>query len=147
MLESHIATSVANGQAARMVLRQFDFYPSSSQLKPRGKVQLAKIAAWLPNNSFPVLVEPSSDGPELDEARRDTIWRELAACCPVSDLRILVGVPAGAGVCGLEALVIDRNHGVQTANRGVGASGASGASGGGPGAANGAAGSTSGRGY
>jgi hypothetical protein len=159
MVDEHIAISIANGQAARMVLRQFDFYPSTDRLKPRGKIQLAKIAAWMSNSTFPVFVEPSREAPELDEARRLTIEHELAVCgCLVTGERILVGLPGARGVSGYESILIDRGRGTQTATRGNGAGGGGGGSsgsgvggssgsgaGGSSGSSNGGSGATAGR--
>ena len=139
MLQAHVATSVANGQAARMALHQFDFVPASDQLKPRGKAQVAKIAAWAPMNAFLVFVEPSTDSPELDEARRQTVWLELSKLCPIASERVVVGYPASRGLEGVEAQAIDRNRLSQTSARGIGAGAAAGSSGS-PGVVGGAAG-------
>lgn len=151
MLQAHVDTSIANGQAARMVLRQYDFYPFTNQLKPRGKSQLAKIASWLLANPSPVFVEPSVDDPGLNEARRRTVARELAVlACPVPGERILVGLPGGGGVSGVESILIDRNRLNQTTTRGAGAGGSgdsngSSNGGGGAGTSSSSSGSTSGK--
>ncbi|MSR59214.1 MAG: hypothetical protein EXS05_16485 [Planctomycetaceae bacterium] len=141
MVNAHIAASVARGQAARMVLHQFDFFPDSDQLKPRGKTQVAKIGTWLSMNPFPVLVEPSGIDPQLDEARRLAVWHELAGCpCPIPSERVVVAYAPSRGLEGVEAQIIDRNRLSQTAARGVGGGGGGGA--GGAGGGSGAAGSS-----
>jgi hypothetical protein len=138
MLNAHMTAGIASGQAARMVLYQYDFYPESNQLKPRGKAQVAKIASWLSMNPFLIFVEPSGSDAGLDEARRQIVWRELAGGpCPVPLERVVVGTGASNGINGLEALAIDRSRYNQTSARGVGAGAAAGAPGS-PGAAAGA---------
>lgn len=120
MVNAHIETSIAKGQASRMVLYQYDFVPGSDQLKPRGKAQAAKIAAWLPFNPYPVFVEPSGDSFELDEARRQSVWREFAATsCPIPGERVVVGYASSRGLEGLEAELIDQNRLNQTGSRGM----------------------------
>lgn len=120
MVNSHIATSVASGYAARMVLYQYDFYPGTDQLKPRGKQQVKKIASWLPLNQFPVFVEPSGQTARLDEARRQAVWRELAdAPYEIPLERVIIGYGASRGLGGLEAQAVDRNRLSQTTARGA----------------------------
>lgn len=124
-LEAHLSLQVLNGQAARMVLYQYDFFPLSNQLKPRGKAELARIAAWLPQTFCPVLVEPTPGRPELDEERRNAVWQELGnGPYPIPSDRVVVGRPGTRGLAGDEALVIDRNRLMQTLSRGASGSGA-----------------------
>lgn len=127
MLNHHLGTSIANGRAARMTLYQYDFVPGSDKLKPRGRAQVAKFAAWLSHSPMLVFVEPSAGTPRLDEARRQTVLRELAdGPCAIVPEQVLVGSYAGRGLEGLEALAIDRNRLSQTSARGVGAGAAAG---------------------
>src|SRR5437773_11911650 len=42
-LYAHYRTHVANGEAARMILYDYDFIAGSNHLNPRGQQQLAKI--------------------------------------------------------------------------------------------------------
>lgn len=123
MLMGHNMAQVANGQAARMALYQYDFLPASDQLNARGKTQLAKIAQWLPANAFPVFVEPTPANPELDEARRQTVWRELSSHCSIPSERVSVGRPHVRGLGAGDALLLDRNRLGLTSARGVSASG------------------------
>lgn len=106
-LEANLDAQRLNGDAARMVLYDYDFVPDSDQLKWRGKQRLVKIARMLPENFLPVIIEPAPGmrydtpaGPlyvrrnrwdlspldkeqldgrldELDQARRATVLREL----------------------------------------------------------------------
>jgi hypothetical protein len=157
MVQQHASVCIANGQSARMVLRQFDFVPGTSQLKTRGRNQLAKIADWTRMNPAPVYVAPTADDPELNEARRRTVFRELAELgCPISYAQVVIGVPAGSGLSGNEGIMIQRNLNSQTASKGSlagggagGAAGGGGASGAGNGngAAGGSSNGTSGRSY
>lgn len=119
MLMGHNMTQVANGQAARMALYQYDFVPGSDQLNARGKAQLAKIAQWLPTNAFPVFVEPTPARPKLDEARRQVVWHEIASQhFSIPSERVLVGRPNVRGLDASDALAIDRNRTGLTTSRG-----------------------------
>ena len=144
-VEAHLTVQIAGGQAARMILYQYDFIPLSDQLKPRGKGELARIAYCVPSTFCPILVEPTPGQPKLDEARRQTVWRELASSpYPVPSERVVIGRPLTRGLGGAEALVNDRNRLMQTLSRGAGAGGGAGSiSGSGSGASGGANGSSS----
>lgn len=127
MLKHHMGTSIANGRAARMTLYQYDFVPGTDKLKPRGRAQVAKFAAWLSECPMLVFVEPSKDAPRLDEARRQAVLRQLAiGPCAVAPEQVVVGSYAGRGLEGVEAQAIDRNRLSQTSARGVGAGAAAG---------------------
>jgi hypothetical protein len=135
MLNRHVATSIVNGRASRMTLYQYDFLPGSDKLKPRGKAQVAKFAAWLSVHPMMVFIEPSAIAPQLDEARREAVVRELAdGPCPIPAELVVVGCRTSRGLEGIEALAIDRNRLSQTSSRGVGAGAAAGSPGS-PGAA------------
>ena len=128
-VQANLQVMTTKGQAARMVLYQYDFIPGTDKLKARGKLQVAKIAAWLPTNAFAVLVEPSGRGPTLDEARRQAVWREFTSgqiSIPVE--RVIVASPTGHGLVGPEAVLMQSNRDKQTTGRGIAAGGSSGAS-------------------
>jgi len=93
-------THVANGEAARMVLMEYDFESGGSKLNYRGLQQLGSIAYMLPRNFFPVIIEQSKTGnPELDAQRRQEVLNILAqAPFPVAPERILVANPIPAGM-------------------------------------------------
>jgi hypothetical protein len=92
----------------------------TNRLNPRGKEQLAKIAALLPANFFPVLIERTADGPELDEARRQVVLDELLrGPFPVPMERVVLGDPLGKGLRGVEAELIHQNLLLQTQTRGT----------------------------
>lgn len=115
---------IANGQAARMVLHQYDFQADSPQLTHRGKAELARIAQWLPTNPFPVFVEPTEANPELDELRRQTVWNEFNSICGLTPSeRVIIGRPGGRGLYAAESLLIDRSRLGMTATRGNSTSG------------------------
>ncbi|MBC8117925.1 MAG: hypothetical protein H7062_26335 [Candidatus Saccharimonas sp.] len=128
MLLGYQMTQVANGQAARMALYQYDFLPASDQLNARGKAQLAKIAIWLPTNAFPVFVEPTPASPDLDERRRLAVWHELSTNhFSIPSGGVIVGRPNVRGLDAGDALLLDRNRLGLTASRGI-SSGGGGAS-------------------
>ena len=123
-VQANIQVMTTKGQAARMVLYQYDFIPGTDKLKARGKLQVAKIAAWLPTNAFAVLVEPSGRGPTLDEARRQAVWREFTSGqTPIPVERVIVASPAGHGLVGIEAALMQVNRDRQTTARGISAGG------------------------
>ena len=125
-------TQIANGVAARMVLYQYDFLPASDQLNVHGKAQVAKIARWLTTYDFPVLVEPTLANVELDELRRQSVWRQFSLNqVAVPSERIVMGVPNVRGIDAIDALSIDRNRMGLTFSRG-GTSGGGGTSGSAP---------------
>jgi hypothetical protein len=125
MLLNYQVTQIANGQAARMGLYQYDFLPDSSELNARGKFELAKIAMRVPTNTVPVFIEPTPARPELDELRRQTVWRELSMNqCPVPLERVIIGRPNIRPLDSVESLLIDRNRAGLTSSRGISGGGA-----------------------
>ncbi|MEK6233713.1 MAG: hypothetical protein N2C14_03290, partial [Planctomycetales bacterium] len=50
---SHMRTQVANAEAGRMALYEYDFVENSQELNSRGMLQLEKIAYMLPRNFYP----------------------------------------------------------------------------------------------
>ena len=120
MLMGYQMTQIANGQAARMALYQYDFLPESDQLNSRGKVQLSRLAMWLTTNDFPVFVEPTSGNSELDELRRQRVWLELSTMClSIPSERVQTGTPNVRGLDADDALLIDRNRLNLTETRGA----------------------------
>jgi len=124
VLQGQMMAQVANGQAARMALYQYDFQLASDRLNASGRAQLAKIARWLPMNDFPLFVEPTSANPELDERRRQMVWQELSnhqISIPLE--RILLGRPNVRGLDASDAISIDRNRQGLTFSRGISSGG------------------------
>jgi hypothetical protein len=103
-VNQHYVIHVQNGEAARMVLYQYDFVGCTAVLNPRGKQQLAKMAAMLSHNPFPIVIEHTPYAPTLGEARRQAVMAELAqAPFPVPPERVVVGPPIANGLAGVEA--------------------------------------------
>lgn len=101
---------VARGEAALMVLHQFDFLPGEPTLNHRGRLRLQKIAHLLPQNPFPVVIESSRDNRALDEARQAGVFSELASRpFPVPAERVVIGPSPTRGLDGLDAEVIHKN--------------------------------------
>jgi hypothetical protein len=120
----HGKTEVANGEAARMVLYHYDFVEGGDELNPRGRYQLEKIAALLPQNFNPVIIEATPGAPGLDEARRVAVARELACGpFPVPAQRVVAGRPIAIPLQGQEAVIIYRNLLLNTESGGLRASG------------------------
>jgi hypothetical protein len=103
----HIQTQVANGVAARMTLYDFDFERGGTRLNYRGRDRLRQIAALLPHNEFPVVLERLPFAPDLAEARRLAVLNELAEMAPPD--RVVVGPPLAVPLRGVEASAIYDN--------------------------------------
>lgn len=117
MLEGHLAAQIANGRAARMVLYQYDFIPGTDRLKQRGRIQLAKFIPCL--HMYGIIVEPSGSGPALDEARRQTVLRELAGDeFRIAGAQVVVGRPLRRGIEGPEGALVERSLMNQTTIKG-----------------------------
>jgi hypothetical protein len=101
---AHARTQVANGQAARMVFYHYDFVDGTPQLNTRGRDKLAAVAATLPTNFFPIVVERTPREPGLDDSRKSVLLAELGrGAFPVPAERILIGPSIAHGMTGFEA--------------------------------------------
>jgi hypothetical protein len=106
----HSETQIANAAASRMILHDYDFVPGTSALNDRGKDRVLRIAALLPHNRFPVVVERLPYAPALAEVRRRTVLAGLAAASGgVAPERVVVGRPASVPLQGPEAELIYMN--------------------------------------
>jgi hypothetical protein len=102
---AHARTQVANGLAARMVFYHYDFVDGTSQLNTRGRDKLATVAATLPTNFFPIVVERTPKEPGLDQSRKSVLLAELGrGNFPVPAERVLIGPRISNGMTGFEAL-------------------------------------------
>jgi hypothetical protein len=111
---------VANGVAARMVLYHYDFVDCSPVLNIRGQDHVAKIAAMMAGNSFPVIVERIPSNPVLAEARRLAVLNQLGrGGAAIPSERVVVGPPIANGLHGAEAEIIYQNLLSQTRERGL----------------------------
>jgi hypothetical protein len=109
-VHSHARTMVANGQAALMVLYQYDFVDGQPHLNHRGYDQLVKIAGLLATHPAPLVIERTPWQPGLAEARRLAVLNELARnACPIPPERVVIGKPAANGLSGTESDIIYRN--------------------------------------
>lgn len=107
----HAETQIANAAAPRMVLHDYDFVPGAAELNDRGKDRVLRVAALLPHNQLPVVVERLSYAPGLAEARRGTVLAALAATAgSVAPERVVVGPPVSASYQGPEAELIYLNQ-------------------------------------
>ena len=97
---------VRNGEAAAMVLYQYDFEAGTPRLNVRGQNKLATIAARLPIAFDPVIVEQTGDV-ALDNARRSAVFDSLAVgpfTIPIE--RVVVSQPIARGLRGEDAMLI-----------------------------------------
>jgi hypothetical protein len=150
-LYQNFKVQVANGDAARMALYQYDFVEGGDALNFHGKDKLARIAAMLPTNFCPIVIERLPCTPALAEARRIVVLNELAhGSFPVPGERVVVGAPIPAGLSGREGEIIYQNLLDQTRQQrqmgGQGGAGGAGRGGQGMGSSGGATGTGAGTG-
>jgi hypothetical protein len=102
-------TQVAQGTAARMMLRSYDFLDGSAELKPEARGRLAWIASQYGRvPGAMILVEATPRLPGLDEARRATVAEALATIAPaVPPDQVVIARDAAIGLRGMEARLID----------------------------------------
>jgi hypothetical protein len=113
-------TQVSNGEAARMVLYNFDFCDGGDTLNVRGKDKLAQIAAMMCRNPYPLVIERTPYDIRLGEARRVAVLNELAQCgLPIPRERVVVAAPIANGLNSLEAPIIGSNLLRQTTQQGA----------------------------
>lgn len=109
-LYDHGRSMVARGEAARMVLRRYDFVDGTDRLNTRGLDGLARLADALAFGSHPLLIEPTPEAPGLDEARRVSVLTALAASpLPIGPDRVIVARPGAGGLSGVNAQIVDAN--------------------------------------
>lgn len=126
-VNANASMQTAQGQVARMVLRHYDFVPTTDQLKPRSKAALLKYGEWACHGAGPLLIEPTPGRPDLDEARRVAVLNELhQGPFALPPELIAIGIPGGGGLRGAEALVVERNLIMQTTSRGSSSGGGGG---------------------
>lgn len=96
---------VANGQAARMVLYQYDFFPDRAALTPAGRRKLERLFPLLVQTPFPLIIEPAGNLPNLDRARRQKVVEYVAGLpYPIPAERVIVALPPSRGISGAEGL-------------------------------------------
>jgi hypothetical protein len=109
--DSHWETMQTNAEAADFIFYDHEFrYDTkarvdTAELTPGGKKKLMQVALRLEHVPFPVVIEESQHGarPELDEARRQTIIRELNRLGVTgADGRVVVAAAFAEGFTGVE---------------------------------------------
>ena len=109
-VNGHLNTQIANGIAAKLALYDFDFVEGGSQLNWKGRQQLAKHAAAMNGNLFPLVIEQTPDQPELDEARRAAVQQALTQSqSPISFDRVVVGIPTAIALPSQQATGLNAN--------------------------------------
>lgn len=107
---STMRAQIAKGEAALMVLHQFDFVPGEAALNYRGRLRLQRIAQLVLQNPFPIIIEAGRHDPALDAARRAGVVSELARMpFPVPAERVVVGQSPSRGLDGIDAEIIHEN--------------------------------------
>lgn len=107
-LYDNMKVMVSNGDAARMVLYDFDFQPNGARLNVKGQDRLAKIAQLAGGNFQPIIVERTPANTQLAESRRLAVLAELArnSPIPIPSERVVIGAPIAAGLDGRSAVII-----------------------------------------
>src|SRR5262249_40623972 len=124
---------VANGEAALMVLYDYDFLPCQAGLNRRGQERLQEMQARLARTPFPVVIEAVGP-PGLAAARRMIVLQELSqGPHPTAPERVVVGRPLAGSLSGPESEIIYgnllnqvRSGGLQLPGGGAGTIGAGG---------------------
>jgi len=97
-------TQVANGEAAQMVLYDYDFEEGSNKLNLHGQDRLAEILRRLPVTFHPLIIERTPRSPGLDDVRRLAVLAQIARSpFPVPSERVLVGAPIARGLDAVDA--------------------------------------------
>lgn len=103
-------SQVAKGEAALMVLYQYDFVRGQATLNYRGRLRLQKIARLAPQNPFPIIIEANRYDPALDAARHAQVVAELGwSAFPIPAERVVVGLSPERGLDGLDAVLAHQN--------------------------------------
>ena len=119
LVHAQLAAQINNGMAAQMVLYRYDFIPGQASLKPRGEIQLRKMANVLLFHAFPLIIEGTGTA-ALDQARRESVTVFLASLdCSVTEQQIVTSGWLTRGLSGEEALRIYQNRLKQTESRGL----------------------------
>jgi hypothetical protein len=106
----HAEMQITNAVASRMILHDYDFVPDTAELNDRGRDRLVRIAALLPHNQLPVIVERLPNAPRLTEARRRSVVAVLgAAAGRLPAERVVVGPTLNYPLQGPEAELIYLN--------------------------------------
>lgn len=105
----HARTQVANAEAVRMTLYEYDFDQEKETLSARGEVQLEKIAMLAGKNFFPIVLTPTPNDPGLADRRREKLLQVLEASnFPIPPERIVVARPLTPGTYDYEPETILR---------------------------------------
>jgi hypothetical protein len=129
-IHRHYTTHVANAEAARMVLYDYDFLPGGAALNWRGRDRLAEIQTLLPRNFCPVVVERTPGCPQLAESRRLAVLTELGqGPFPTPAERVVIGPPIAVGLPGVEAEILYQNLLQQTRGQAAASGAAAGVTG------------------
>jgi hypothetical protein len=94
---------VARAAQDRFVIYQYEWAADGVVLTQTGKEHMTQLAAELPQNASPIIIEPSLDV-NTDAARRRAVFAGLAnAGCQISEDRIFLGRSEAEGLYGSEA--------------------------------------------
>lgn len=104
-VNSTFSIQVQNGQAARTVLYQYDFFRANASLNQRGYLELLEIAERVSQTPYPLVIQMSGDA-ALDAARRETVIEHLARLpFEIPDERVVIDIPRVAGLDGIDAVL------------------------------------------
>jgi len=107
-VDAMIATQVANGEAAQMVLYHYDFVRGRAELNFRGARRLQKLSSRLLSNPYPLIIQPTIGNLKLDAARVTAIQEAVALLpVPIAPDRVVIGEPPSRPLDGIDAEVVN----------------------------------------
>ncbi len=75
---AHYHAMEANGEAADFVINRSDFESGSPDLTPAGRDHILEVGARMNATPFPVLIEPSDEGDDVDLHRKQIVTEILS---------------------------------------------------------------------
>ncbi|KAA5541330.1 hypothetical protein FYK55_17285 [Roseiconus nitratireducens] len=104
-VQSAFGAQIANGQADRTVLYQYDFIQGTASLNRRGFVELVEIAERLMETPLQMVIETTGNL-ELDAARRANVLGYLAEMpYPIGPERVITAIPQVPSLDGIDAIL------------------------------------------
>jgi hypothetical protein len=101
-------TQVANNDAARLILRHYDFMDDSIELNPFGQARLDSIVAHAQRTGGPILIEWTPENPGLDMGRRALVAQQLARSgSAIPPESLIIGPDRSGRLLGVEADLVE----------------------------------------
>lgn len=96
---AHYHAMETNGEAADFVINVCDFEPGSADLSAAGRDHILEVGARMAGTPFPILVERSDEGGEIDSRRKQIVTEVLTQLGNADAAqRVMVSRPYSDGV-------------------------------------------------